>query len=122
MKYLCALFIAWLLPAATCPAEAWPTVHRDNQRSGYTSETLKGPFERKWFRDFHEELISTRCEAIVGDGKVFAGTNAGNLYALDVRDGSTFWKFQAAGPIGHSPCLDGSRIYVGSEGESFACG
>jgi len=27
--------------------DEWPTLHKDPQRSGFTSETLKGPFERK---------------------------------------------------------------------------
>lgn len=103
-----------------CPEPGtWPTLHRDHQRSGYTPEVVAGPYERKWFRDFHDEMIATRVEAIVAEGKCFVGTFAGRLHALHVEDGSTAWTFQAAGPIGHSPLVHRGRVYVASEGTGF---
>jgi outer membrane protein assembly factor BamB len=97
------------------PVSVWPTLHRDYQRSGHTNDVVRGPYERKWWRDFHNEMIATRCEAIVAEGKVFAGTFAGNVYALDVTDGRTVWRFQADGPVGASPCYWDGRLYVGSD-------
>lgn len=105
-------------PAQREPS-SWPTLHRDAQRSGYTDEVVGGPYERKWFRDFHDEMIATRVEAIVAGGRCFVGTLAGRLHALRVGAGATAWTFQAAGPIGHSPCFHGGRVYVGSEGGAF---
>jgi hypothetical protein len=99
----------------------WPTLHRDLQRSGYTAETLKGPFERKWFRDFHDEMIATRVEAIVAGDKCYVGTFAGRLHALHVADGSTAWTFQAAGPIGHSVAYADGRLYVGADDGKLYC-
>jgi len=93
----------------------WPTLHRDNQRSGHTSEVVRGPYERKWWRDLHDEMIASRCEAIVAEDKVFVGTFAGKLHALDVADGSTKWTFAANGPIAASPCYDGGKLYFGSD-------
>jgi outer membrane protein assembly factor BamB len=93
----------------------WPTLHNDYQRSGYTGEMINGPYERKWYRDFHEEMIATRVEAILAEGKCYVGTFSGNLYALDVADGSTVWRFQAEGPIGHSPCYDRGRLFFGAD-------
>ncbi len=94
---------------------AWPTLHNDYQRSGYTDEVIRGPYERKWYRDFHDEMIATRVEAIVAEGKCFVGTFAGNLYALDVKDGKTVWEFHAEGPIGHSPCYEQGSLYFGAD-------
>jgi hypothetical protein len=68
--------------------------------------------ERKWFRSFVEEQIGARVEAIVAEGLCFVGTYAGNLYALDIRDGRTVWQVQAGGPIGHSPCYHDGRLWV----------
>jgi len=99
----------------------WPTLHKDVQRSGDTDEMVKGPYERKWFRNFAEEMISTRVEAIVAEGKVFAGTLAGRMYALDVVTGETIWRFQANGPIGHSPCYYRGNLYFGAD-EGFDSG
>jgi outer membrane protein assembly factor BamB len=101
--------------------EDWPTLHKDLQRSGYTAETLQGPFERKWFRDFHDEMIASRVEAIVAGGKCYVGTFAGNLYALNVADGSTAWTFKAGGPIGHSPAYADGKIVFGSDDGKVTC-
>jgi outer membrane protein assembly factor BamB len=106
---------------ASISASTWPTLHRDNQRSGYTSEVVEGPYERKWFRDFHDELIATRVEAIVAEGKVFVGTLAGNLYALRVDNGATAWKVQTAGPIGASGCYAEGKLYQGGDDGLLRC-
>jgi len=106
------------------PARAaadWPTLHGDYQRSGYTGQFIEGPYERKWHRDFHDEMIATRVEAIVAEGRCFVGTFAGTMYALNVADGSTAWEFSAGGPIGHSPCFNDGRLYFGCA-EAFNSG
>jgi hypothetical protein len=96
-------------------------LHKDYQRSGYTDEVIRGPYERKWYRDFHDEMIATRVEAIIAEGKSFVGTFAGSMYALDITDGKTLWKFTAPGPIGASACYDDGRLYFGAD-EGFATG
>lgn len=101
--------------AALWAGDVWPTLHNDYQRSGYTDEVVEGPYERKWFRDFHGEMIASRVEAIVAEGRCFVGTFAGNMYAIDVTDGSTRWGFKAAGPIGYSPCYEKGRVYFGAD-------
>ena len=111
----------WPGDAVTGAASSWPTPHKDYQRSGYTDERVDGPYRRNWYRDFHGEMIASRFEAIVADGKCFVGTFAGRLYALDVRDGRTRWTFQAGGPIGASPCYHEGKLYVGAD-EGFRKG
>ncbi len=101
--------------------DEWPTLHRDLQRSGYTPETINGPFERKWFRDFHDEMIASRVEAIVAGGKCYVGTFSGNLRALNVADGSTAWTFKAGGPIGHSAAHSDGRVYFGADDRKLYC-
>lgn len=106
-----AVIVAWSARAGT----TWPTLHKDYQRSGYTDEFVKGPYERKWYRDFHDEMIATRVEAIVAEGRCYVGTFAGKLYALKVEDGSTAWKSAVAGPIGASACYEKGRLYFGAD-------
>ena len=110
-----------VLPGQTIAKSEWPTAHKDYQRSGYTDEVVRGPYERKWYRDFHDEMIATRVEAIVAEGNCFVGTFAGNMYALDVTNGEVAWKFTVAGPIGASPCYEQGRLYFGAD-EGFATG
>jgi len=113
---LLLLLVLTFLPTPLLAADSnWPTLHKDYQRSGYTDEIVKGPFERKWYRSFHEEMVGPRVEAIVAQGLCFVGTYAGNLYALNVADGTTAWTYRAGGPIGHSPCWHDGRLYVCSE-------
>ena len=94
---------------------AWPTLHGDNQRSGHSPEVIDGPYERKWFRNFADEMLAARLEAIVAEDKVFVGSFAGVMRALDVTDGHTVWEFQADGPIGHSPCYQDGRVIFGDD-------
>ncbi|MDH4238269.1 MAG: PQQ-binding-like beta-propeller repeat protein [Phycisphaerae bacterium] len=124
-KYLIGVFAfaahVFVLPGQTIAKSEWPTLHKDYQRSGYTDEVIRGPYERKWYRDFHDEMIATRVEAIVAEGKCFVGTFAGNMYALNVLNSEVIWKFKAAGPIGASPCYEKGRLYFGAD-EGFATG
>lgn len=108
-------------PSTWADVAPWPTLHRDNQRSGYTDQIIAGPYERKWFRDFSDEMIATRVEAILASDKCFVGTLAGRLYALDVANGKTIWSFQASGAIGASPCFCDGRIYFGADDGNLYC-
>ncbi len=110
-----------ILPGLASAGSSWPTLHNDYQRSGYTDEVLEGPFSRKWFRDFHDEMIATRVEAIVAEGKCFVGTFAGKFRGLDVVTGETVWEKQLAGPIGASPSYHDGLLYVGCD-EAFNAG
>jgi hypothetical protein len=93
----------------------WPTLHGDAQRSGYSATVVEGPYERKWYRDFHDEMIASRVEAVVADGLCYVGTFNGTLHALDVVDGQTRWTFKAGGAVGHSPLWHQGTVYVASE-------
>lgn len=116
MKFFRLAILLLVLRAGSGEAAgSWPTLHRDNQRSGYTGEMLRGPLVRKWYRSFVEEMIGARAEAIVAEDRCFIGTYAGNLYALDVVDGSTSWKCAAGAPIGHSPCFRDGRLFFGTD-------
>lgn len=108
--------VAALVPEALLHAESsWPTLHKDYQRSGYTEQFIQGPHERKWYRCFVEEMLGPRVEAIVAEGLCFVGTYAGNVYALNVADGKTAWRFQADGAIGHSPCYHAGNLYFATD-------
>ncbi|CAN5421613.1 hypothetical protein BH23VER1_BH23VER1_11350 [soil metagenome] len=103
--------------AQDAPAtDEWPTLHRDNQRSGHTPEVIVGPVTRKWFRGFAEELITPYSEAIIGDGMVLVGTHAGLFRGLRLEDGSDAWPaIDTGGRIGHSPCYHQGCAFVGTD-------
>lgn len=115
------LNVATLLSLLLAAQDAWPTLHKDAQRSGYSAEVLAGPHERKWFRDFHEEMIASRVEAIVAEGRCFVGTFAGRMHALNVADGTTAWTARAKGPIGHSALYESGRLIFGADDGKLYC-
>ena len=125
---LASYLAGWAPAEARADRTTWPTPHKDFQRSGYTDEVVAGPYERTWYRDFHDEMIATRVEAIVAGGKCFVGTFAGKVRALSVADGRSLWTFDVPGCVGASPCYAGpstssgqGRLYVGAD-EGFATG
>jgi hypothetical protein len=115
------LTFATLAAVLLSAQDSWPTLHKDPQRSGFSAETVQGPYERKWYRDFHDEMISSRVEAIVAEGKCFIGTFAGRLHALNVADGTSAWTAEAKGPIGHSALYDSGRVVFGSDDGNLYC-
>jgi len=94
-------------------ADNWPMVRHDVARSGRTSDVVRGPYAKRWMRFFPGEIMTTRMEAIVADGRVFVGTYSGNLYALNSESGETEWKVSAGGPILHSPAVADGAVFFG---------
>jgi len=51
----------------------------------------------------------------VHDGKVYIGSDDGNLYALNANDGSVAWKYLTGGPVWSAPAVSGDgKIVFGS--------
>jgi outer membrane protein assembly factor BamB len=44
--------------------------------------------------------------------RAFVGAAVGGLYCLDIRDGSTVWRFGVDDPVGSTPIYDPGRIWV----------
>ena len=57
---------------------------------------------------------------IAGD-VVYVGSNDGNLYALNLADGTLLWKFTAGGHIVASPAISGKRLVIGSRDGVLYC-
>lgn len=86
----------------------------DCSRSGATSVRLQPPFERKWYRLFPDEGIQSGVQPVIASGRVFLGTLAGRLHAMDTETGEDVWVFQAGGPILHAAAVDEDRVFFGS--------
>ena len=69
----------------------------DPQRSGGSSNELRPPFARKWHRLFPDDGIQSGVEPIISGGKLFIGTLAGSLHALDTETGKDLWTFGTGG-------------------------
>ncbi len=93
----------------------------DAGRSGATSIEVRPPFERKWYRLFPEEGLMAGVQPVIAGGKVFIGTLAGILHAIDDSTGKDLWSFRAGGPILHAAAAAGGRVFFGSaDGKVYA--
>lgn len=85
----------------------------DAARSGGTPAQPQPPFVRKWYRLFPEEGIQSGVQPVIVGGKVFLGTLAGVLHALDAETGREVWSYRAGGPILHAAAVAQDRVFFG---------
>jgi len=48
----------------------------------------------------------------IADGKAFAGTDGGSVYAVDVSTGQQVWKASVGGAVVTPPAVSGGRVFV----------
>jgi outer membrane protein assembly factor BamB len=80
-------------------------------RKGYASTEGPGTPDLLWTSYVNDSVTTS---PIVSDGKVFAGTSSGRLYALNLTDGETVWTFDAGSPISSSPAVQDGVVYFGT--------
>lgn len=100
--------------AAGNSIQDWPQVQRDPQRSGYSPELLGADLEIAWTHPFQPEKVYPQVQAIVYQGKVFVGTEMGNLYALNAETGEEEWARAVGAPILNSVAAGDGRVYFGA--------
>jgi outer membrane protein assembly factor BamB len=104
--------LACVFTASLARGADWRTLHGNSARHGITEDSVGPPYTRKWARFWPGEILTTRMEAIVADGRVFVGTYAGRLHALDAGTGAELWTYRADGPVIHSPSSSGGLVYL----------
>jgi outer membrane protein assembly factor BamB len=96
-------------------AEDWPTFHHDTSLSGYTTSFAPDTNELLWV---YQTEASVESSPAIADGKVYVGSQDGNLYCLDKYTGDLVWKEKKDnGIIQSSPAVfDGKVYYLSSSG------
>jgi hypothetical protein len=99
----------------------WPMLGHDPGRSGATTTAIRPPFRRAWYRVFPDEGILSGVQPVAAEGRVYVGTLAGVLHALDRVTGRDLWTYHAAGPILHTACVAGGLVLIGcADGHVYA--
>jgi outer membrane protein assembly factor BamB len=57
----------------------------------------------------------------IAGGKVYVGSDDGNIYAINLADGSRAWSFKTGDAVQARPIVAGGRVIVGSGDESLYC-
>jgi outer membrane protein assembly factor BamB len=133
--------LALMITGVDLVGEDWPTHRRDNQRSGWSDETLKMPLTVAWVyrsknppspawaappkRNYYttdRTPLKSRVAfdrafhvAVVGNGLYFGSSVNDSVYRLDTRDGSVDWSFTADGPVRMAPSIHAGNVYFGAE-------
>src|SRR5206468_10988506 len=89
------------------------TRHQDEAAAGFTAAQVPR-LKLKWAFGFPGDVAADAQPTVVG-GRVFVGSQSGNVYALDAQTGCIHWYFPAAAAVrasvvvGRVPSGSGSR-------------
>jgi hypothetical protein len=99
----------------------WPMLAHDPARSGATAAEIRPPFARKWYRLFPDEGLMAGVQPVVAGGKVFVGTMAGVLHAIDAETGVDAWAYKAGGAVLHASAVADGKVFFGcADGKVYA--
>ncbi len=112
---ICAVLVAGLSPAgAAAPgqhATHWPQYRGGPAHTGVAHEHLPDTLELRW--TFKTEG-SVRSSPVIEDGRVFIGSDDGNVYALDLASGRKLWTFATADSVQAPPTVLSGTVFVES--------
>ena len=92
-------------------AADWPMFQDNNRHTGYVKQDTSFSTQT-WTVQLDGAVTTT--PVLCGD-KLFVGTQAGTVYALDPQDGSILWNFTTNDAIHSSCAVSGNTLYVGSD-------
>ncbi len=109
-----AFCILHSVQAQEAPAENWAQFRGNQNLTGVSRSGMPKALKLLWTYEAGDAIESSA--AVVG-GTVFAASQKGELVALNLQDGSVYWKYNAGKPIGESsPAYAGGMVYVGDLG------
>jgi len=103
--------------AAPATVADWPLFRGDPEMRGVSPESIAPPLRAAWKYEPPVAEGKRRppidATPVVAGGRVFVGSQDGNVHALDLADGSLAWTFQADGPVIAPAAALGDRVFVG---------
>ena len=105
--WVCAL-------AQDTPADNWSQFRGNHSLTGVSQSSVPTSLKQVWTYEAGDSIESSA--AIVGS-TVFVGSQKGELVALNLANGSVYWKFATGSPIGESsPAYGNGAVYIGDLG------
>jgi outer membrane protein assembly factor BamB len=113
---LLVLFLAVSVVAQQSPADNWSQFRGNHSLTGVSQSNVPASLKLLWTYQSADGDSIESSAAIVG-GTVFVGSQAGELVALSLANGSVYWKFKTGDPIGESsPAYSNGVVYIGDLG------
>ena len=98
------------------PAPSWPIFRGNPALTGVAGGTLPKTPGVLWTFKTGGPVKSS---AVIGAGKVFIGSDDGNVYAVNFGDGKQVWAFKADSAVQAPPLFVTNCIFVGSVAGTF---
>ncbi|OGR76398.1 MAG: hypothetical protein A2X32_12445 [Elusimicrobia bacterium GWC2_64_44] len=105
--------LALLACALAAQAADWPMFRGNAARTGHVSEQASPPLTKVWEFQAPGGIISSPA---IYDGRVYVGTRADKIYALDAATGAPLWERLTAGWVDSSPAVSGGAVYAACRG------
>lgn len=93
----------------------WPMFRGGPALLGVASGKLSDSLKMYWK---FKTGAAVKSSAVVGNGRVYIGSDDGKIYCLKLSDGEKIWSFQTEDSIEAPPTLLDDSVYVGSS-DSF---
>jgi outer membrane protein assembly factor BamB len=99
-------------PASSPPSpSAWPLGRGNPLSTGVYPGTLPEKLEVLW--TFEPEKAGFEATAVIADGVVFVGSLDGEMFAVNLADGSEKWKFPTEAGFRAAAAFRDGRLYAG---------
>ena len=92
-------------------ADWWPMFHHDLNHSGYSTADTPETNKVTWTYATGDWVYSSPA---VSDGKVYIGSDDGNVYCLDADDGIEKWNYTTGYWADSSPAVSDGKVFIGS--------
>jgi outer membrane protein assembly factor BamB len=100
--------------------EDWPMFHHDAAHSGYTESKMPANPELIWQFDTSGNHVAST--PIVVDGRLYVGSDNGNIYCLNASTGTKLWvNIYVNDSVTSSLAIADSRVYFGSRNFNVYC-
>lgn len=123
MRFAAKVQTGIAIAALAMGALSYAAVQTDQQPGAWTqfrlsagnNAVLPGTLETAWQLRTGGAFSSSPT---IAGGVLYAGDNAGHLYALDLRSGKVHWRAKVANPLMSAPILYGDLVIVGEGDEN----
>src|SRR3982750_1130876 len=85
--------------AQDTPAENWAQFRGNRSLTGVSQSNVPASLNQLWTYEAGDSIESS---AIIVGGTVFVGSQKGELVALNLENGSVYWKYSTGSAIGES--------------------
>ncbi len=99
-------------------SDDWPMFRYDPQHSGYSASTAYNANQTPWSYTTGGAVDSSPA---VVDGRVYVGSDDGNIYCLSAATGAHIWSYTTGGAVKSSPAVVDGKVYVGSDDNKLHC-